>query len=367
MSGERRDYYEILGVARDADARSIKNAFRKLALRHHPDRSRDPDAEERFKEIAEAYAVLSDPQKRADYDARGFAGVSPEDLFRNVDLGDLFGGLGFDFDRHAGGLFDRIFGRERRGPTRGADLEVGIEVPLERVQSGGEETVHLRRPQACTVCGGSGARPGTAPRPCEACGGRGQQVKSREQGNVRFQQITTCSDCGGRGERIDSPCGECGGTGAVVRDERLRVRIPVGVDDGTVLRIAGKGLPGGAPDAPPGDLHVRVRTAPDTRFVRRGADLWREESLEIPDAVLGAEIEVPTLGGRATVRVPPGTQPDTVMCLRGKGLPVFGGRGHGDLNVHMRVHLPEHPSSEERGLYERLRELGAKRGAPARD
>jgi molecular chaperone DnaJ len=358
MPTTRRDYYEVLGVPRDADASAIKDAFRQLALKYHPDRNREPGAEERFKEIAEAYAVLSDPRKRSDYDARGFAGVAgipPEDLFAGVDFGDIFGDLGGLF---GGGFFDRFVGRRRRaGPPHGADLEVELTVPLERVAGGGEETVRVRHPATCAACHGSGARAGTAPRACTACGGSGQQVSGGRRGGVMVQQISTCAACRGRGTIIEQPCPDCGGRGEVARDEALTVTIPAGVEEGTALRIPGRGMPAPGPGAAPGDLFVVVRSAADPRFVRDGADLWRAESLEVADAVLGTTRTVPTLSGDATVTVPAGTQPGSVLRLKGKGLPHFGGRGRGDLYLRVHLHVPERLTAEERKLYERLRAM----------
>ncbi len=358
----QRDYYEVLGVPRDADQKAIKDAFRKLALQYHPDRNKVPGAEERFKEIAEAYAVLSDPGKRADYDARGFAGVagfSPEDLFGGVDVEDLFGGLGFDF---GGGLFDRFFRRRPAGPPRGANVEVELVVPLERVASGGDEPVRIRHPVSCPTCHGSGAKPGTQPRPCGACGGRGRHVTARRRGGVSLQQVTPCRTCSGAGTIIDQPCADCSGRGEVDREETLTVKIPVGVEEGVALRVPGHGMPSPRPGGAPGDLFVVVHSAPDPRFERHGADLWRVETISVADAVLGARVDVPTLDGRATVTIPPGTQPDAVLRLRGKGLPEFGGGRRGDLNLRVRLRVPDRLSKEERELYERLRALGTRGG-----
>ncbi len=361
MPTTRRDYYEVLGVPRNAEQKAIKDAFRQLALRYHPDRNKEPGAEERFKEIAEAYAVLSDAKKRADYDARGFAGVSdvsPEDLFAGVDFGDIFRDLGVD---SGGGFFDRFFGRRRRtGPPRGGNLEVEVVLPLERVATGGEEKVRISHPAPCSACQGSGAKAGTAPKPCSDCGGSGHQVASRRRGNVAVQQITTCSACHGRGSVIEKPCPDCNGHGEVARDETLTVKIPVGVEEGMALRIRGRGLPGRERGAVPGDLFVVVRSADDPRFVREGADLWRAETVEIADAVLGASLSVPTLTGDAAVKMPPGTQPGSVLRLKDKGLPHFGGGGRGDLYLRVHLHVPERPTSEERKLFERLRALRKK-------
>jgi len=353
----QRDYYEVLGVGRDADAKAIKDAFRKLALQYHPDRNKAPDAEERFKEIAEAYAVLSDPQKRGNYDAGGFAGVagfSPEDLFGGIDFGDIFGGLGFDVGGES--LFERFFGRRRAaGRTRGENLEVELIVPLERVVTGGEETVRVAQPTTCGACRGSGAKAGSAPKPCDSCKGTGRNVRSRREGGIMLQQVTTCGRCHGRGTIIEQPCPSCGGRGEVERDERLTIKIPVGVEDGMALRVPDRGLPSPRPGGTPGDLFVVVRSAPDPRFTRSGIDLWRSETLNIPDAVLGAKLEVPTLDGTATVTVPPGTQPGALLRLRRKGLPEFGGGGRGDLYLRIQVQVPERLTAEERKLYEQLR------------
>jgi molecular chaperone DnaJ len=357
---EKRDYYEVLGVARDANQKAIKDAFRQLALKYHPDRSKEPGAEERFKEIAEAYAVLNDPQKRAAYDMGGHAGVagfSPEDLFSHLDLRDIFGGDLFGFGL-GGGVFDRLFGR-RAGPQRGADIETVIEIPLERVLHGGPEPLRVTRPATCASCKGTGAKAGTQPRSCGKCQGSGQEVRKQERGGVAIQQITTCPDCGGRGTVIDSPCPDCAGSGQAETVEALTVTIPPGIEDGTALRIAGHGLPSADPAAPPGDLFVTVATARDPRFARAGADLWRDEAVDVTAAVLGATLKVPTLEGSATVKLPAGTQPDAALRLRGKGLPRFGGHGRGDLFVRVQVRVPEKLSREERALYERLRGLAA--------
>ncbi len=352
----------MLGVPRDADARAIKDAFRQLALKYHPDRNKAAGAEERFKEIAAAYAVLSDPRKRAEYDARGHAGVagySAEDLFGGIDFEDLFRGfdLGFDF---GGRLFDHFF-RRRRGPPRGGNIEVDVTLPLEKVASGGEERVRYARPAPCPACLGTGAAKGSAPEACPACGGRGQQVTTRREGSVTLRQVAVCPVCQGRGTVIERPCPECGGRGETETVETITVKIPVGVEDGMALRVAGRGMAAPEPGGEPGDLYVVVRSAPDARFSRDGADLWRELCLSVPDLVLGASLEVPTLaGGRIQVEVPAGTQPDTVLRLRGKGLPEFGGRGRGDLFLRVKAEIPEKPSREERELYERLRALAAK-------
>ena len=369
MAGTQRDYYEVLGVARDADSNAIKDAFRTLAMKYHPDRNKAPDAEEKFKEIAEAYAVLSDSKKRAQYDAGGFAGVagfSAEDLFGGIDFGEIFGDAGFGFDFGGGGIFERLFRHRHAGPLRGRDLEVRLDVPLERIDSGGEETLHFSREVTCPGCHGSGARAGTEPRKCKTCGGSGRRVVTRnqqqKQGTVHFQTISVCPDCQGRGTFIDQPCPECHGSGRTEKQESLKVQIPAGVEEATALRIKGHGMPAEQPEGPHGDLYVIVHSIPDARFERAGADLWREETLEVEDAVLGVRLKVPTLQGEAEVKVPPGTQPDEILRLRGKGLQRYGGDGRGSLNLRIGVHLPEHPGAEERALYEQLRSLHGQSG-----
>lgn len=357
-STTQRDYYEVLGVPHDASDKAIKDAFRQLALTYHPDRSKEPDAEERFKEIAEAYAVLSDPKKRADYDARGFAGVaglSPEDLFAGIDFVDLFGPFGTG-GFGAESLFDRLSHPGRRArAVRGQDLQVPITVPLTTVLTGGHETVTIRRPGACKDCRGTGARAGTSPRTCDVCRGTGQRTTSSRRGNVVVQQITTCPRCGGRRVIIDDPCPVCGGTGQGVETETVKVQVPPGIEDGTALRIRGHGMPPPAPHAEPGDVYVIVRTAADPRFTRHGRDLWHTEELHVADAVLGTSVRVPTLDGGVEVVVPPGTKPGTNLRVAGKGLPGPGGRGKGDLYVTVAVRIPEHTTRHERRLWEELR------------
>jgi len=348
----------VLGITRNADEKAIKDAFRKLALQYHPDRNKEPGAEERFKEIAAAYAVLSDPKKRADYDAHGFAGVagfSPQDLFSGINFDDVFSGLNFNF---GGGLFDTFFGRRASGPPRGRNIEVDLEVPLERVLRGGEEKLRYERPVTCTTCRGSGAKPGTAPRKCDKCGGTGREVKSQRQKGVMLQQVTQCPACNGAGTIIEHRCTDCQGGGQVVREETLTVKIPAGIEEGTALRVESHGLPSAHAGGVTGDLYVVVRSTPDPRFERAGSRLWRTESINVAEAVLGTALKIPTLDGEAvTVTVGPGTQPDTVLRLRGKGLPEFGGRHRGDLMVRLQVRVPEKISPEERKLYERLRAL----------
>jgi molecular chaperone DnaJ len=361
LTATKRDYYEVLGVARDADEKAIKDAFRTLALKYHPDRNKEPGAEERFKEIAEAYAVLSDAKKRADYDSGGFAGVgdfSPEDLFAGIDLGSLFPDLGWGF---GSSIFDRLFGRRQTGPAHGADIEVELVVPLAKIASGGDERVRFERIDVCATCNGSGAKPGTQRRPCAACKGSGQKTESRHQQGVLIRQSTVCPDCHGAGSFVDTPCPGCAGAGRLRREESLIVKIPAGADDGLVLRVPGKGYASEEPRGRAGDLLVVIRSAADERFARDGADLWHAQEIDITDAVLGKVIAVPTFDGEVDVRVPAGAQPGAQLRLKEKGLPRFGGGGRGDLYVRLAVRVPKKLLSEEQKLWERLRDLRARR------
>jgi molecular chaperone DnaJ len=356
----KRDYYEVLGVARDADQKAIKDAFRELALKYHPDRNKEPGAEERFKEVAEAYAILSDPNKRSEYDMRGHAGVagfSRDDLFGGINFEDLFGDTGIGF---GGGLFDRFFGR-RAGPRRGRDTEVVVRVSLDRIVNGGEEPVLLKHARTCTACNGTGAKDGTAWHACAACDGTGQNMQQKTEGGVFLRQISTCPDCGGRGQLIDEPCSNCTGSGQTADEEILTVQIPVGAEEGMALRVTGHGAASAEPGVPPGDLFVMVRTRPDPRFERRGADLWRTERIKLTDAVLGTELRLPSLEGSIDVQIPPGAQPDSILRLQAKGLPVFGGGSRGDYFIRIEVHVPESLSPEERSLYDRLRDLARRK------
>jgi len=351
----KRDYYEVLGVPRDASLDAIKHAFRHLALKTHPDRNKEPGAEEKFKEIAEAYAVLSDPKNRHAYDAGGHAGMAdftPEDLYGGIHFEDLFRDTGLDLGDF--GMFDRLF-RGRTGPRRGADVRVDLVVPLSVVLKGGEDLVRVVRDVPCATCNGRRTAPGTEARACSKCGGSGRLTQSRKQGNITMQQITTCPDCHGAGSFIDHPCPDCGGTGRLEKEEKLKVRIPPGAEEGMALRVPGHGAASPEAGAPPGDLFVIVRTPPDPRFERHGANLWRRLAVTVADAALGTRVMVPTLDGDLEVTVPPGTQPEQVLRLKGRGLPHFGTGARGDFFLRVDVTVPERLTDEQRRLFEELR------------
>jgi molecular chaperone DnaJ len=358
------DYYEVLGVSRDADAKTIKDAFRQLARRYHPDICTEPDAERRFKEIAEAYGVLSDPAKRASYDAQGpagLAGATAEDLWGGIDFADIFGSGAPAF----GGLFERLFGPPAAGPRRGQDVHLDLAVSLEEVLTGGDHEVTIRRPGPCPQCAGSGSRPGSAPRGCPGCGGTGQRVVASRHGPLMVRQVTACPQCAGRGRVIDQPCPACRATGRALRGEKVTFRVPPGIPEGATLRLAGRGMPSPVPGGRPGDAYASIRTRADPRFTRAGADLWYDLHLQVPDAALGVAAAVPVPQGQVRVRVPPGTQPGSVLRVGGRGVPRYGGRGRGDLNLTVVLDIPRRLSSRQRQLYEQLRAEDAGAGSTA--
>lgn len=353
-SGPRRDYYEVLGVSRDADDRVIKEAFRRLARRYHPDVSTEPGAEERFKEIAEAYSVLSDPAKRASYDTRGFAGLpdsGQEHAWAGTDFGDILGGLGFGDD-----LLAHLFGRHPyTAPPRGEDIRVAVTVSMPVVLKGGEQTVTIPGSETCPLCSGTGAMPGTSPRTCPDCAGTGQRVSTTRQFGMLVRRAGPCTSCDGRGTLIDHPCTGCRGSGQVPAENKVTVKIPKGIPDGTVLRLPGHGLPAPSPAGQPGSAFLAVAVEPVPGFTRSGADLWHDMHVTVADAALGTTIRLAAPSGPVKVSVPAGTQPGTVLRLRRHGLPRYGARGCGDLNVNLLVDIPRRMSRRQRRLFEQLR------------
>jgi molecular chaperone DnaJ len=348
------DYYEVLGVPRDANTTTIKDAFRQLARRYHPDISTEPDAEQRFKEIAEAYSVLSDPARRASYDAQGsagLAGATAEDLWGGIDFADIFGSGAPAF----GGLFERLFGPAAAGPQPGGDVGLDLVISLEEVLTGGNHAVTIRRPGPCPQCAGSGTGPGTAPRRCPGCGGTGQRAAASRYGGLMVRQMITCPQCGGRGRVIDQPCLACAASGTAMGEETVTVRVPPGIADGAALRLAGHGLPSPMPGGRPGDAYVSIRTRADPRFTRAGADLRSDLHIQAPDAVLGVTAAVPVPGGQVWVRVPPGTRPGSVLRVAGEGLPRYGGHGRGSLDLTVILDIPRRLSPRQHELYEQLR------------
>ena len=347
----KRDYYEVLGVGREATEQEIKSAYRKLALKHHPDRNPgNRDAEEKFKEAAEAYSVLADGEKRAAYDRFGHAGVGAAgaggfDPTIFADFGDIFGGL-----RDIFGFGDIFGGGGRRGgPERGTDLRYDMEIAFEESARGVETAVQIPRRETCEACKGSGSAPGSSPTVCPQCSGRGQ---------IRYQQgfftvAQTCRQCGGAGRVITKPCSECRGAGQVSKQRKLTVRIPAGIANGQRLRLYGEGE-AGAMGGPPGDLYVVVHVQEHPVFQREGDDLFCRVPVTFPVLALGGEISVPTLDGPEKLEVPEGTQTGHVFRLRGKGMPSVNGRGHGDLHVAVQVVTPKKLTRDQRQLLEQL-------------
>jgi len=341
----KRDYYEVLGVQKNASDQQIKSAYRKLALQYHPDRNQDNKAaEEKFKEAAEAYAILADPEKRTRYDRFGHAGVSSQ------------AGAGFDpstfagFEDIFGGIFGDFFGGGRRGgPERGSDLRYDLEITFEESAKGVETTIKVPRLESCESCHGSGSAPGSTPAACPQCQGRGEQ---------RFQQgfftvARTCGRCHGKGRIITKPCLTCKGNGRVQQERKLTVKIPAGIAHGQRLRLHGEGE-GGTAGGPPGDLYVFVEVAEHAFFRRDGNDLAVEIPLNFTTLALGGSIDVPTLDEKEAFKVPEGTQSGTTFRLRGKGMPDVSGRGRGDLYFTVQAVTPKKLTKEQRAALEEL-------------
>ena len=356
MAG-KRDYYEVLGIAKDADEDALKKAYRKLAMQHHPDRNPgNPDADAHFKEAAEAFEVLRDPQKRARYDRYGHAGLEgvPGHDFRNPEsVFDMFGDI-----------FGDIFGGRgrRRGPRAGNDLQLTLEIDLIEAYRGLKRELKIPRSERCNDCGGSGAKPGSQPSPCRRCNGQGVVIQG--QGFFRVQQ--TCSACRGQGAVITDPCKTCRGQGAVQVERDVTIAIPPGIDDGNTLLVRGEGE-GGDPGAPAGDLHCIIRVRPHPLFVRQATELHCEVPIAFSQAALGGSLEVPTLEGKyINATLQRGTQGGDEIRLPGKGMPnVRGGRA-GDLVVHLRVVTPTNLTKRQDELLRELADLDGKHVSPER-
>jgi molecular chaperone DnaJ len=347
------DYYDLLGLSRGASQEEIKGAFRKLAFKYHPDRNKRPDAEEKFKEVSEAYAVLSDPEKRRQYDASGFEGINKqykqEDIFNRENFQEVFSEFGFDTNDLLNRIFGGGFHQAQPESTRGRDVDAQIEITQEQAASGTELEVTLPRMKKCAGCNGSGVEPGSHLTTCPQCQGSGRVEHEAVSGFGRM--IVSCDQCNGRGKVAQKRCRRCGGNGLEERSVRLNVKVPAGIDNGEHLVLRGQGEDGPY-DGPSGDCYVTIRLKPHPYLIRRGLDFVYEANVNFAQAALGAEIRVPTLKSEAIVRVPPGTQSGTILRLRGAG--IKSSLGQGDELVHVNVRTPERLTPKERKLIEDL-------------
>ncbi len=354
VAGGKRDFYDVLGVARDDAPEAIKKAYRRLAHKYHPDRNtQDPDAEKKFKEAAEAYEVLSDPQKRQRYDQFGHAGLSGAGLhdYSHMGVDDIFS------------MFTDIFGGGGRRRRRGADLQTQVELTLAEVSAGAEKTIEFSRRDFCDVCGGSGAAPGSERKTCPTCGGYGQVEQSGGLGGLFGRVITNCPHCGGRGSTIVTPCKTCRGNGTVVKDRVVNVHIPPGIHDGQAVRVRGEGEPGEA-GTERGDLHCYVRVTPHPFLERNNNDVLCPMPVSFTQAALGAKVEVPTLAGKADLTIPAGTQHGQMFRLRGLGLPDMRTRRTGDEIVQVLVEVPRKLNRKQEGILREFAETEDKSVLP---
>lgn len=359
MATMKRDYYEVLGVSRDATADDVKKAYRQMALKYHPDKNPgDPEAERRFKEAAEAYEILSDPPKRQRYDRYGHAGMDGAGAHHFQSAEDIMSAFSEIFGE---GLFGGMFTPRRRGPRPGQDLLVRMEIDLLEAARGATKPLDLTRQEICEECRGTGARKGTTPVTCDYCRGQGQVVQSRGF----FQVATTCPACGGDGKRIVDPCPQCKGGGKTLITAHLKVDIPPGVDTGMWLQLRNQGEPGD-PGAPRGNLRIQIQVRPHRFFERRGNDLICQVPISFPQAALGADVEVPTLNGTERLTIPRGAQSGEILKLKGRGMPDLNGRGRGDLLVEAIIETPRKLSPRQEELLRQLAEIDHEEVSPRR-
>ncbi len=356
---EKKDYYEILGVPKNASKEMIKDAYRKLALQYHPDRNKSPEAEEKFKEISEAYAVLSDDGKRQQYDTLGDAKFdqeySREDIFRGADFETIFRDMGVSsgFDDLFNVFFRGQDFEEKQQVIRGRDLRCEVSITLEEAAKGVEKEIDIPRIERCEVCGGSGAARGTSVITCPKCKGTGKLKNTSRSGSGTFVQFVQCSACEGKGQTITSPCRNCKGKGRVRREREITVKIPVGITEGYQLRLEGQGeAPPG--EGPSGDLYILIHMVPHRYFIRDGDNLLYNLYISFTQAALGAEVTIPAIEGKANLRIHPGTQSGQILRVKGKGMPRLGGYGRGDLRVRVNVVVPEKLTQHQRALLEEL-------------
>jgi molecular chaperone DnaJ len=353
----KRDYYEVLGITRSASADEVKSAFRSLARKYHPDVNKEADAEEKFKEINEAYGVLSDPEKRAAYDRYGFAGVNTNGMpdFSSMDLSDILEGL---FGMGGFGGFSGSGRRSRNAPHRGLDLTARLKLTFEEAVFGTEKEIEITRDEKCSVCGGTGAQPGTKPVTCPTCKGQGEVRQVHQTFLGSMVQVVTCPECHGKGQIIQTPCSNCHGSGLERKTIKKTVSIPAGVDNGNQIRIMNEGQPG-ENGGPNGNFYLELEVAPHKFFRRKGTEILLDLDINIAQAALGDEITVPTLDGDAKLRIPPGTQPGRVFKLKEKGVPVLQRSERGDQLITVNVHVPTSLTDEQAKL---LTQLGSTMG-----
>jgi molecular chaperone DnaJ len=348
----KRDYYEILGVSKNASQDEIKRAYRNLARKFHPDVSKESGAAEKFKEINGAYQVLSDPNKRSQYDYFGQAGGPGS--FEGFDFSGGSPFQGFEGFGEFTDLFDVFFGRRRAGPDRGEDIRYDLRLTLEEAARGIEKELEVPHYVACSTCKGTGARPGSSPVRCSTCNGSGQVRRNQRTMLGSFTQIVPCSACHGAGTVIQSPCADCKGSGREKKRHKVKVKIPTGIDSGYRLRVAGAGN-AGTKGGPPGDLYVFITVETHPLFNRDGANLYFRTEISFIQAILGDEIKVPTLGSEATLKIPPGTQPNTNFRLKEKGMPHLNRREHGDLYVLVEIKIPAKITKEQEELLRKFK------------
>jgi len=355
----KRDYYEMLGLSRSASGAEIKDAYRKLALKYHPDRNKSPEAEGKFKKISEAYAVLSDANKRRQYDMLGHAGFdqrySPEDIFRGVNFESIFRNFGFGFGFDFEDFFSSFFGRRsfRRRIVKGRDMVHDLEISLEEAAEGMEKRIQVRRVEKCETCKGTGASHGTSPRSCPECHGVGQIHDVKRNRFSMLVRVVPCPNCRGKGKIVDSPCRKCRGIGLEERKRRITVKIPEGIDNGYQLRLKGQGeVP--PEEGIPGDLYVNIYMSPHKYFERIGDNLLYNLEIGFPQAALGTNITVPTLDGETEMKIHRGTHPGDVIRLKGKGMPRLRRYGRGDLLVRVDVSVPKKLTKKQKMLIEEL-------------
>lgn len=356
------DYYATLGVSKEATGDDIKKAYRKLAHKHHPDKGGSATDEEKFREVNEAYQVLSDPQKRSQYDQFGSAGPTGASGAGSGGTGfEGFSGFGAQGFEGFGDIFEQFFsggaGAQTRGPARGADLEVSLTIDFNEAVNGTAKSVRLQRRQTCATCHGNGAEPGTKIVTCPRCNGAGEIRTTRQTILGAMAQVSPCPQCRGEGKIPEQPCHTCAGEGRVQETSELSIDIPAGIDDGQTIRVPERGE-AGARGAPSGHLYVNVRVKPSKVFKREGVDVKLTVPLSYPQAVLGAEVAVPTLQGKTTLKVPAGTPSGKEFRLKGEGMPRLGGSGYGDEVITVEIEVPGKVSGEQRHLIEQLAEVG---------